>query len=215
MAYGGRGQLSVHAEFAKAEKWSSHGHYAVVAVFWKDGWGVVTEISNDGLGLDGVPIYVPLSSAVGILMAWGGLNMTVHIDDRKPRPRICGGPVLTQRCSLCFAGKARRSVACVHCLNDGHRSDACLDNPARACFPMMPMSGISPAAPVVPGRSVQRSVCHLFNARNGPRCTFNLCKFAHVGVNCRGNHSRSTCPKGQESSEDSGQMGGMVGRSSV
>ena len=113
--------------------------------------------------------------------------------------------------SLCFAGKARRSVACVHCLSDGHRSDACLDNPARACFPMMLMSGISPAAPVVLGRSVQRSVCHLSNARNGPRCTFNPCKFAHVCVNCRGNHSRSTCPRGQESSKDSSQRGGMVG----
>ena len=81
--------------------------------------------------------------------------------------------------SLCFAGKARRSVACVKCLSDGHRSDACPDNPASTYFPMM-MSGFSPAAHVVPGRTGQRLVCHLFNARNG----------------CRGNHPHSACPKG-------------------
>ena len=31
--------------------------------------------------------------------------------------------------SLCFAGKARRNVACSHCLSDNHVSDNCPDNP--------------------------------------------------------------------------------------
>ena len=109
--------------------------------------------------------------------------------------------------SLCFAGKARRSVACVHCLSDGHRSDACPDNPASTCVPMLMMSGLSQAAPVVPGRTGQRLVCHLYNSRNGPRCTYNPCKFAHICEGCRGNHPRSACPKGQGPSGDLGPNG--------
>ena len=106
--------------------------------------------------------------------------------------------------SLCFAGKARCSVACVHCPSDGHRSDACPDNPASTCFPMMMTSGLSQVAPVVPGRTGQRLVCHLFNARNGPRCTYNPCKFCE---GCRGNHPRSAGPKGQGPSGELGPNG--------
>ena len=36
--------------------------------------------------------------------------------------------------SLCFAGKARRNIACAHCLSDNHISETCPDNPSRSFF---------------------------------------------------------------------------------
>ena len=33
--------------------------------------------------------------------------------------------------NLCFAGKARRNVACKFCTSDEHASENCLDNPVR------------------------------------------------------------------------------------
>jgi len=93
--------------------------------------------------------------------------------------------------SLCFAGKAKRHVACHFCLSDIHSSDQCPDNPAKLFPPWqqpMPFT-----APVLPAPKLQ--VCHLFNSRDGPRCTYRQCKFAHICSLCRGSHPRSICNK--------------------
>ena len=37
--------------------------------------------------------------------------------------------------SLCFAGKAKRHVACNFCLSDNHTPDQCPDNPPRYLYP--------------------------------------------------------------------------------
>ena len=76
--------------------------------------------------------------------------------------------------SLCFTGKARRNIACAHCLSDNHTSDTCPDNPSRsffwsqhpgATFPHV--GGASPVgvAPPVGGAHPGRlRIYHLFNA---------------------------------------------------
>ena len=35
--------------------------------------------------------------------------------------------------------------------------------------------------------------CRLSNKPEGPRCTFNLCKYAHVCALCKGQHARAEC----------------------
>ena len=121
--------------------------------------------------------------------------------------------------SLCFAGKARRNIACAHCLSDNHTSDACPDNPSRsffwwqhpgATFPHA--GGASPVgvAPPVGGAHPGRlRICHLFNARDGPKCTYSPCKFAHVCSACKANHPRSACPKAQGTQADTSGRGGV------
>ena len=50
--------------------------------------------------------------------------------------------------SRCFAGKAKRHVACNFCLSDSHLSEQCPDNPARMFFPWL-QSAPGLGAPVV------------------------------------------------------------------
>ena len=114
--------------------------------------------------------------------------------------------------SLCFAGKARRNVACCHCLSDMHTSEACLENPTRALLSWsMPSFVPGTSLPPQPSWAMNSyqtprqslpsggagggkfRVCHLFNARDGFRCAYNPCKFAHVCLSCRGNHPKSAC----------------------
>ena len=105
--------------------------------------------------------------------------------------------------SLCFAGKAKRHVACNFCLSDNHTSDHCPDNPTKVYLPWqqpMPMLG----APVLPAQKFR--ICHLFNARDGPRCTYRQCKFSHLCSLCKGTHPRSACERRiNEGTEGSGR----------
>ena len=81
--------------------------------------------------------------------------------------------------SRCFAGKAKRGVACVHCLSDAHLSDRCPDNPARAY--RLVWYGCGPGATSVvlaPRYSQQLKVYYLFNAKRGLQghlCALQVC----------------------------------------
>ena len=73
--------------------------------------------------------------------------------------------------------------------------------------------GASPvgAAPPVGGAHPGRlRICHLFNARDGPKCTYSPCKFAHVCSACKANHPRSACPKAQGTQADTSGRGGVA-----
>ena len=114
--------------------------------------------------------------------------------------------------SLCFAGKAKRHVACNFCLSDNHTPDQCPDNPTKAYLPWqqpMPMLG----APVLPAQKF--CICHLFNARDGPCCTYRQCKFSHLCSLCKGTHPRSTCKRRtNEGQDEAEQVTSVNGRSS-
>ena len=102
--------------------------------------------------------------------------------------------------SLCFAGKAKRPVACTICLSDIHSSDQCPNNPEKFVLPwQQPMPSL--VAPVLPAPKLR--ICHLFNARDGPRCTYRQCKFAHICSLCRGPHPRSICDRQKRHSRKS------------
>ena len=113
--------------------------------------------------------------------------------------------------SLCFAGKAKHVVVCAHCLSDSHATDQCPENMDLGAALMSWQQGATnPAAPVG-GSSVnpKARLCFLFNAKEGPRCTFNPCKYAHRCTICKGPHPHSACKRtvmgdGQESSESGG-----------
>ena len=99
--------------------------------------------------------------------------------------------------SLCFAGKAKRNVVCAYCLSDSHETASCPDN--TILFPWQGPPTRQPVQvqpPVAVGPTRQRSssqVCYLFNAREGPRCTYPECKFAHRCALCKGPHARFFC----------------------
>ena len=115
--------------------------------------------------------------------------------------------------SLCFAGKAKRGVACAHCLSNAHASEGCPDNPAKAYLPVWYTSGPSTTSTgSAPQYGQHLKVCHLFNAKGGSRCTYTNCKFAHVCATCRGGHPRSAPPKGRSTTEYPGpSMDGRKG----
>ena len=66
--------------------------------------------------------------------------------------------------SLCFAGKAKHGVTCVHCLSNGHVSEARPDNPTRAYVPVWYAGRLATGAPTPQLPTQQTKVCHLFNA---------------------------------------------------
>ena len=106
-------------------------------------------------------------------------------------------------------------MACNFCLSDNHTPDQCPDNPTKAYLPWqqpMPMLG----APVLPAQKFR--ICHLFNARDGPCCTYRQCKFSHPCSLCRGHTfaplargGPMRAPKGQDKVE---QVTSVNGRSS-
>ena len=109
--------------------------------------------------------------------------------------------------SLCFAGKAKRNVACAYCLSDTHSSEGCPDHPTRSYLPWQYLGNSATNVPRPPSGPKSR-ICHLFNAKDGPRCNYMPCKFIHACSGCGGNHPRSACLKGQGSSEMPGVKGG-------
>jgi len=122
---------------------------------------------------------------------WSKLNPTLH--------------------SLCMAGKARKNKFCALCLSDNHSSDQCPEawqgllpatyfgqhGPPPAC--PFPQPGLIPRLAgfghptAFPFGSPPVPVCRLFNKPEGPRCTFNPCKYAHVCALCKGQHARAEC----------------------
>lgn len=88
--------------------------------------------------------------------------------------------------SLCFAGRAKRSSICAHCLSDNHTSESCLEAPAST-----PARRTSLRTPT--SRSASSKICRLFNAKDGPRCYYKACRYAHACSKCRGAHPVSAC----------------------
>jgi hypothetical protein len=95
--------------------------------------------------------------------------------------------------SLCFAGKAKRHIVCAFCLSDNHSSEQCAEN-HNSLTASLP--GYPPQVASVPAWGAApriEKLCNLFNAKDGPRCGFRNCKFAHKCSACRGNHPRAYC----------------------
>ena len=101
--------------------------------------------------------------------------------------------------SLCFAGKAKRNMVCANCLSDSHHTASCPDNAVFFPWQGLPTQPTPPAqaqpavamGPAKPRFSSQ--VCYLFNDKEGPRCTYPSCKFAHRCAICKGPHARFFC----------------------
>ena len=100
--------------------------------------------------------------------------------------------------SLCFPGKAKRASVCRHCLSCDHVSDLCPE------ASVLPFQQLQAALLQLQPPAVQREqaatytptdVCRLFNSRDGNKCHFKKCKFAHRCSKCNGAHPRSACPQ--------------------
>ena len=132
-----------------------------------------------------------LSSATAILKAWGGCTTIGLSADRQPClnwSRI--NPTLY---SLCFAGKAKKSAICIHCLSNNHNSAQCPETqsvwPPQCTF--VPPAYTSP----VQGPSATASeLCRLFNAKGESKCRYRRCRYLHACARCKGDHPQSACP---------------------
>ena len=116
--------------------------------------------------------------------------------------------------SLCFAGKARRHVVCSFCLSDNHSSDQCPENPSLLSAAFTSYHTQPGPAPILSGVPKLEKLCNLFNAKEGPRCNYRNCKFAHKCSVCRGAHARAYCRRSTEVTEvaTSGSRGALVKR---
>ena len=95
--------------------------------------------------------------------------------------------------SLCFAGKAKKSAICIHCLSNNHNSAQCPETqsmwPPQCTF--VPPAYTSP----VPGPSATASeLCRLFNAKGESKCRYRRCRYLHACARCKGDHPQSACP---------------------
>ena len=103
--------------------------------------------------------------------------------------------------SLCFAGRAKRSSICAHCLSDNHTSENCPEAPSA------PTS--TPARRTSLGTSTSRSasseICRLYNAKEGLRCHYKACRYAHACSKCRGAHPTSACTSERDSAGSGAQ----------
>ena len=116
--------------------------------------------------------------------------------------------------SLCFAGKARRHIVCSFCLSDNHSSDQCPENPSVLPAAFTSYHTQPGPAPTPTGAPKLEKLCNLFNAKEGPRCNYRNCKFAHKCSVCRGAHARAYCRRSTEITEaaTSGGRGALVKR---
>ena len=88
--------------------------------------------------------------------------------------------------SLCFAGKAKKSAICYHCLSDNHPSERCPEAP------------IYLAGKPGPSRKEAVPVCRLYNAPGGSRCRFKHCRYLHQCLGCGLDHPKSACTSGPD-----------------
>lgn len=95
--------------------------------------------------------------------------------------------------SLCFAGKAKRHIVCSLCLSDNHASENCPEN-SNLPSGLLPWHQ-TPSGQLSTMTKPPTKLCNLFNAREGPRCTFQPCKYAHRCSICRGAHARAFCKR--------------------
>ena len=120
--------------------------------------------------------------------------------------------VNTSLYSLCFAGKVRRATVCRHCWSASHTSGEC---PEASLQPLQqlqsallqlqpPMQHLQPSTQHRQATSNTSSgsgdLCRLFNSKEGNKCHYKRCKFAH---RCNGAHPRSACDQPGGRTEDS------------
>ena len=89
--------------------------------------------------------------------------------------------------SLCFAGKAKKSAVCAHCLSDNHSTERCPEAP--------PSSSKSRQGDRDYTRRDRETapICRLFNAPGGSRCRFKHCRYLHQCIACGQDHPKSAC----------------------
>jgi len=141
-----------------------------------------TPTSTENPRIYGLPVHyhqVPLKPGLGVDLAfrrqaalskdlnWSRINPTLY--------------------SLCFAGKAKKSAICIHCLSNNHNSDQRpeIQNmwPSQCSLFLPAYTGPfpGPAVPVTP--AVEK--CRLFNAKGESRCRYKRCRYLHARARCR------------------------------
>ena len=83
--------------------------------------------------------------------------------------------------SICFAGHARCLACCTMCLS----TKLCISHTHYSQTPLQ-WPQPQPPWPALRQRAATVEICMLYNSREGSRCTFAHCKYAHICLYCRG-----------------------------
>ena len=111
--------------------------------------------------------------------------------------------------SMAVTGHSKRRERCTYCFSPDHRTHACpiQQQQQPGLWVQQPQQGyvnqvsqyraqyIPQDRPRAPKRKQEQDICYLFNAREGDRCHYKECRFAHSCAICRGNHPRSRCDR--------------------
>lgn len=79
-----------------------------------------------------------------------------------------------------FTGRAS-----AQCPSQHHTSSSCpiAPEPSPICQP-----------PTMKSTRAPTEICRLFNTKQGDKCRYNPCRFAHVCLDCQGRHPSALCP---------------------
>ena len=117
--------------------------------------------------------------------AYHQVAQTKELHWSKPNPTLY---------SLCFAGKARcYIIVCSFCLSNNHSSDQCPENPNMPSAAFTLYHSQPGPGPTFTGAPRLEKLCNQFNSKEGPRCNYRNCKFAHKRSACRDTHTRAYC----------------------
>ena len=118
--------------------------------------------------------------------------------------------------SMAVTGHSKRRERCTYCFSPDHRTHACpiqqQQQPGLWVQPTQQwQQGYGNQAPQyrgqylpqrAPKRKQEQDICYLFNAREGDRCHYKECRFAHSCAVCRGNHPRFKCDRKRQQVEE-------------
>ena len=143
----------------------------------------------EGLGWMQYDTAFRRQAAISKDLYWGKINPTLY--------------------SICFAGHARRLARCTICLSTNHPVEHCPQAMYQFTAIEGQLSGYThysqnppqfprpqPPRPALRQRAATVEICMLYNSREGSRCTFARCRYAHICLYCRGAHSARECTRG-------------------
>jgi len=92
-----------------------------------------------------------------------------------------------------FAGRAKATTRCKHCLSDAHSHDQCPDIPwTSMMWPFMPSQALNPVGRQPTPTGGDKETCRRYNEE---RCFVQRCKYRHVCSVCAEGHPATRCSK--------------------
>ena len=107
--------------------------------------------------------------------------------------------------SMAVTGHSKRRERCTYCSSPDHCTHACPIQQQQHGYSRPNSQVLQYRGQYMPQRAPKRKqeqdICYLFNAKEGDKCHYKECGFAHSCAICRGHHPRSRCDKKRQQVE--------------